>query len=151
MKVQLSKRDLKEILSKFETYNLNISKKDKAEIVDKKIILINDKPFFFLQKSTYIPTLNYIINNNTPIKKITVDKGAIPFVIKGADIMRPGIVDIEQDINQNDYVLIIDQTHKKPLAIGLSLYDSETLKSQTKGKVIKNLHYVGDEIWNYNK
>jgi PUA domain protein len=44
-------------------------------------------------------------------------------------------------------ILIVDERHGKPLAIGLSLCSSEEMKTADRGKVVKNLHYVGDRIW----
>ena len=145
---QLSKKDIKKILMDIPT--APVSKKDKAELLDNKIVLINGKPFFFINDGHYIPTLKLIFDKTTSLglNYITVDKGAISFVIKGADIMRPGITKIDEGISIGDIVIIIDETHSKPLAIGKSLMDSDNLKSSTSGKVIKNLHYVGDEIWN---
>ena len=73
--------------------------------------------------------------------------GAVPFLVKGADAMRPGIVEIEAGINKDDVVAIIDQNHKKPLAVGIALFNTAEMRSLASGKVIKNIHYVGDEIW----
>ena len=143
---QLSKRDIKDILIQLPSAPLSV--KDKVQLLDNKIILVNDKPSFFLKDKSYIPTLKLILRNIFPAKKITVDMGAIPFVIKGADIMRPGISDIDAGINKGDWVVIVDENHKKPLAIGEALMDSEDLKSSKSGKVIRNLHFVGDDIWN---
>jgi len=81
------------------------------------------------------------------LKKITVDMGAIKFVINGADIMRPGITEIEEGIAKDELVVIIDERNKKPLVVGIALYDSAEMKKITSGKVVKNIHYVGDEIW----
>ena len=38
-------------------------------------------------------------------------------------------------------------THKKPLAIGWSLLDGKEMASANKGKGIKTLHWIGDELW----
>ncbi len=43
--------------------------------------------------------------------------------------------------------MIVDEKFNKAIALGLAEMDSEAMKSQTKGKVITNLHYVGDELW----
>jgi len=63
--------------------------------------------------------------------------------------MRPGIVEIEDNINQNDFIMIIDVNNKKPLAVGIALLNSEEMRSATGGKVIKNIHFVGDELWRW--
>ncbi len=73
--------------------------------------------------------------------------GAVKFVTSGADIMRPGIVHIDEGITKDDAVAIVDQTHKKPLAVGIALHSSEEMQKVSSGKVVKNIHYVGDWIW----
>ena len=73
--------------------------------------------------------------------------GAIRFVVNGADIMRPGIVEIEAGIKKDDFVAVVDKNNQKPLAVGIALFSSEEMKAMSSGKVIKNIHYVGDELW----
>jgi PUA domain protein len=75
--------------------------------------------------------------------------GAVKFIINGADIMRPGIKELDQTITKDDFVAIIDINNKKPIAIGLALYSSSKIQTMTTGKVIKNIHYVGDELWKF--
>ena len=72
---------------------------------------------------------------------------AIPFIIKGADIMRPGIKELDE-FEKNEIIVIVDETHQKPLAIGISMFSRSEIKEMDKGKVIKNIHYVGDVTWN---
>lgn len=77
--------------------------------------------------------------------------GAIPYVCAGADVMRPGIKVIEDGIAKDSSVAVIDEKYGKLLAVGIALFDSEEMKKMERGKVIKNIHYVGDWIWNFNK
>jgi PUA domain protein len=44
-------------------------------------------------------------------------------------------------------VVVVDERHQKPLAVGIALYDSETLRNLKHGKTIKNIHWVGDDLW----
>jgi predicted RNA-binding protein (TIGR00451 family) len=44
-------------------------------------------------------------------------------------------------------VWVRDMTHKKPLAVGWALMDGAAMTEGTKGKGIKTLHWVGDELW----
>jgi PUA-domain protein len=139
----------KEINRKLAHYQVELSKKDQVilfEDDDKKIILVNKEPTFFYYNDQILPTLKYLQNHDV-LKKITVDMGAIKFVVNGADIMRPGIVKIEESIEKNDFIVIVDVENKKPLAIGIALLNSEEMQKQESGKSIKNIHYVGDEIW----
>ena len=44
-------------------------------------------------------------------------------------------------------VVIVDEKYSKPIAIGLTEVDSSEMRLMSKGKVVGNLHYVGDELW----
>ena len=78
---------------------------------------------------------------------IIVDKGAVKFVVNGADIMRPGITKIDEGIQKGEIVVILEETHKKPISICVSEASSEELKAMTHGKALKNIHFVGDSVW----
>ena len=149
MKKTLKNKEAKEILIKIkELFNLEFSKKDKFEIQD-KIFLINNEPLFFYYENKLVPTLKLILKNNF-LKKITIDMGAVPYAAKGADMMRPGITKIDDEIEKDQVVSIVDMTHNKPIAIGLSMFSGEEIKEMNKGKVIKNIHHIGDDIWNFS-
>lgn len=138
----------KDISKEIEYFNVEISKKDQVELVEDKykIILLNKKLAFFYFENKVVPTLKLLQENNI-LKKITVDMGAVKFVVNGADVMRPGIVDIESGIVKDELVAVIDKNNKKPLAVGIALFDGKEMKAMNSGKVIKNIHYVGDELW----
>ena len=73
--------------------------------------------------------------------------GAISYICNGADIMAPGVLRIEGQFDVDDFVLIVDERHSKPLAIGTSVLDSQMAKQTKRGRIAKNLHYVGDKLW----
>jgi len=80
-------------------------------------------------------------------KWVEVDHGAIPFLMNGADCMVAGVQAADENIVEGELVWIRDMTHKKPLAIGWSVMSGNEMASATKGKGIKTLHWVGDELW----
>ncbi len=147
---QLSKKDVKEINSKLEerfgVQNF-IDKKSSLELIDDKFLKVDNEIVFFYLDDEIVPTLKQLLKENF-LKKITVDMGAVKFVVKGADIMRPGITEIEEGIKKDSIIVVVDENNQKPLAVGRCLLGSEEIKESSEGKVIKNLHYVGDEIWN---
>ena len=79
---------------------------------------------------------------------VVVDKGAIRFVSNGADIMAPGIVEADPEIKEGDFVIIVEETHRKPLAIGKALMEGQQMVDADSGKAIKSITYVGDKLWN---
>jgi malignant T-cell-amplified sequence len=115
-----------------------------------QVLLIDAKPVFFKTKDAVLPILsaNEILNQ-TP--KVVVDMGAIRHVCNGADIMAPGIVRFEGDFIKGSIVIVADEKHGKPLALGEILYNSAEVKTIKQGVVVKNLHYVSDKVWNFAK
>jgi len=115
-----------------------------------QLILVNCKPLFFKVEETVLPTLFFReIFVHAP--KVVVDMGAIPHVCNGADVMAPGIVRIEGEFSKGDIVLVVDEKHRKPLALGEILYNAENVKNIKQGVVVKNVHFVSDKIWNFAK
>lgn len=150
-KRSLPKREIRDLNSKLADFQLDV--KATVEIVEDTrgtIILEEREPVLLLHQERWFPTLQTLNKKNT-LKKITVDMGAIPYVCSGADVMRPGIKAIEQGIAKDAAVAIVDEKYGKFLAVGISLFDSEEMRKMEKGKAVKNLHYVGDWIWNFGK
>lgn len=115
-----------------------------------QILLINGKPVLFKIGDVILPTLlSNDILAQTP--KVVVDMGAVRFVCNGADVMAPGIVRYEGEFSKGDVVLVVDEKHGKPLALGEILYSSEEAKTVKQGAVVKNFHYVSDKVWNVAK
>ena len=110
-------------------------------LVNKKMLLLDTGDWVF-------PTLQGAIQFPFPERRVVVDAGAIPYVVNGADVMRPGIVSVSDDVKADSPVQIVDERHGKPLAIGIALFNAPDIRARTSGKVCKNIHYVGDEIWN---
>lgn len=112
-----------------------------------EIFVINGKPLFARLDDELFPTL--VFEEAFPfITKIVVDMGAVPYVCKGADIMAPGILRIEGEYEENDLLLIVDERHSRPLAMGVALHNSQTTKNMRHGKTVRNIHHVGDRLWN---
>jgi len=149
--MKLTTLNFKEVLKELAQYKIELTKKDLIQLQEEeqKFILINKEPAFFYLQNKPLPLLKYLQHpeHQHILKKITIDMGAIKFIINGADVMRPGITAIEEGIQKDEPVVIIDQTHKKPLAVGIALFSGEEMQKMTSGKVIKNVHYVGDELW----
>jgi len=152
------KREAKNFLGKIsQSLGIEAEKifgsKPRIEVIDtlkNKIYLINGDPLFAMFEDIIFPTL-FFEEYISRLPKVTVDMGAVPHICNGADVMAPGIVEINGDFNEKALVIIIDDRNKRPIAVAQSLFDSEKTRAIKKGKVFKNLHCVGDEIWNLIK
>ncbi|MDH5430266.1 MAG: RNA-binding protein [Nitrosopumilus sp.] len=81
---------------------------------------------------------------------VTVDMGAVKFMCKGANVMRPGIKKFTE-FEKDKLVCIVEESQHKFLAIGKSLVASSELENMEKGEVIKNIHYISDRFWETGK
>lgn len=77
---------------------------------------------------------------------VVVDMGAVRFVCKGANLMRPGITEFGE-FEKGDIVCIRDESQGKYLAVGVATTSSSDAEAAEKGEVLKNLHYVSDAVW----
>ena len=97
----------------------------------------------------YIPFLS----ETETLKKfpnVTVDMGAVKFMCKGANLMRPGIREFS-NFEKNALVCIVEESQHKFLAVGKSVVSSIDLEEMEKGEVLKNLHYISDKFWEIGK
>ena len=108
------------------------------------IYFVNDKPSFWKKDELYLPLL---CGQDVPGPAVVVDEGAVPYITKGADVMRPGIVEFVGDFKKGGVVLVRSVKLKFPIAVGLALYDKEEMEQMEKGKVVKNLHHLGDRLF----
>lgn len=148
----LKKKRIKEIKQELGEYGSLINNKSSVEVLETdeyNYILVNSEPYIIMIDDKPYPTLKAILaNEDLKNKTVVVDMGAVRFVTNGADIMSPGIVEADDDIVPGDVVVIVDVNNHKPLAIGESLISGPEMVESSKGKAIKSLHFVGDDIWN---
>jgi PUA domain protein len=122
--------------------------KKKVEIVEldsgEEIISVDDEPFLFKSHGEILPALKAL--DRIELKRVVVDMGAVPHIVNGADVMAPGIAYADEKIAVHEVVVIVDEKYEKPIAIGKALVRGTMMKGP-KGKVVENLHHVGDKIW----
>jgi PUA-domain protein len=150
MKEKDSKKFFQDVSNIFHAnFEQLLGKKIRIEINETEnaeIFFFNGKPLVARSNGDIFPTLSFQ-ELFSVFPKIVVDMGAVPYVCKGADVMAPGIVSVNGEFEENDIVIVVDERHSKPLAVGLALLSTENMKTVTGGKIVKNLHYVGDKLW----
>jgi len=116
---------------------------DEAQIITGdgiKILKINNEYLPFLSE---IKTLEKFPN-------VVVDMGAVKFMCKGANVMRPGIKKFSE-FEKDKIVCIIEESQHKFLAVGKAMVSSSELENMEKGEIVENLHYVSDKFWEAGK
>ena len=128
---------------------MHIAGKSRVElepVKDGEVVFVDGEPLAFRRKKDLIPVL---VNSATldGLPKVVVDMGAVPHVVGGADVMAPGVRKVHGEFAANQIIVVVDENHGKYLAVGKALVESNALQDARKGKVIENLHYVGDAVW----
>ena len=116
---------------------------DDAQIIvgkEIKILKIDDDYLPFLSETEMLKKF----------PNVMVDTGAIKFMCKGANLMRPGIKKFTE-FEKDDLVCIMEESHHKFLAVGKAMVSSSELENMEKGEVLKNLHYISDKFWEVGK
>jgi PUA-domain protein len=149
---RLKEREVKELANDLKT-RFHDDFFDASAIVDVgtleefTVVLVDDSIDFMLHDNKLVFTLLGLNKYQPKTNFVVVDMGAVVFIIKGADVMAPGITDADSMIQKDDLVWICDEKHRKPLAVGIAMMSGEDMKTKKPGKAVKTLHYVGDRLW----
>ena len=127
-------------IKNLQTYVIDSNKR---LLVGNKIIAVQLAPDLIIPHLAQHELLNHFAS-------VEVDMNAVKFVCNGANIMRPGITDFTT-FKESEIVLVKDQTHKKELAVCISLVNDENARKMEKGVVLNNVHHIGDIYWEMKK
>ncbi|HMK16286.1 MAG TPA: RNA-binding protein [Methanomicrobiales archaeon] len=124
---------------------------DRVELAEMEapfqLYLVDRKPLLMRRDGWVFPTVRGAIERPFDRRTIAVDMGAVPFLAKGADVMRPGVVSVTDDVKKGSPAIVVDERHRKPLAVVVALLDGPAIRAEAKGKMAKTIHHVGDLLW----
>mmetsp|Transcript_19965 Transcript_19965/g.51488 ORF Transcript_19965/g.51488 Transcript_19965/m.51488 type:complete len:92 (-) Transcript_19965:280-555(-) len=84
------------------------------------------------------------------LPKYRVDRGAIRFVLSGANIMAPGLTSAGgemDDVPADTVVGIFAEGKEHALAIGVTMLSTKEIRESNKGVAVENTHYLNDGLW----
>ena len=119
------------------------------QILDDAQIITGDGLKILKVDEDYLPFLSEI-KMLEKFPTVTVDMGAVKFMCKGANLMRPGIKKFTE-FEKDQIVCIVEESQHKFLAVGKSLVSSSELETMEKGEIINNMHYISDRFWETGK
>lgn len=119
------------------------------QILDDAQIITGDGLKILKVDEDYLPFLSEI-KMLERFPAVTVDMGAVKFMCKGANLMRPGIKKFTE-FEKDQIVCIVEESQHKFLAVGKSLVSSSELETMEKGEIINNMHYISDRFWETGK
>lgn len=123
---------------------------DKIQLysVDNEVVL-------FQHFDDLIPTLKVVHKYPDQFPRVQVDRGAIKFVLSGANIMCPGLTskgaDLPTPLEKDQIVTIYAEGKENALAVGKLLMSTEDIKNINKNIGVELLHYLGDGLWNFTE
>jgi len=149
----ISKSETSKILEQMKAqWKIDIPKQKNIkthDVNEKGVIITGDEMTAIKIGDDILPFLDDIpILEKFPY--VTVDMGAVKFVCKGANVMRPGIKKFS-DFENGEIVCIVEESQNKFLAVGKAKMSSKEAEDANKGEVIKNMHYISDDFWESKK
>ncbi|MEM2122797.1 MAG: PUA domain-containing protein [Candidatus Bathyarchaeia archaeon] len=113
-----------------------------------RLLIVDGSPLIFEVGDFMVPTLRFEkALNGLPM--VTVDMGAVPHICRGADVMAPGVKSVEGSFEESGIVRVVDERYGKALCVGAALASSSEFNRVSRGRLVKNLHYVGDDVWRF--
>lgn len=107
--------------------------------------------FYRQREGPYFPALRLIHQYPDIAPTMQVDRGAIKFVLSGANIMCPGLTSpggrVPDEIEAEQVVTIMAEDKQHALAIGLTKLSGKDMKGINKGIAVENIHYLNDGLW----
>ncbi|MCS7097185.1 MAG: DUF1947 domain-containing protein [Candidatus Methanomethylicia archaeon] len=163
LKNKETKKLLSRVCSRYPLLYQNIITKHQEIYVENvildniKVYVIKGEPILIeMENELLFPTISLLNNIGIEEKKsilpcVIIDQGALPRIVNGADIMVPGIIEVIGSFHENEIIQVLECSYNMTIAIGKTIYSSDVICTMKHGKVIKNIHYVGDKIWKIMK
>ncbi len=153
----LSKRDAANLVKRLRRFSwgslIGVEKPKKAlKIEGEGFTLYKLENLLLCEKNEVIfPTVHEEYNAEIlrDLPTIIVDMGAVPHIVNGADVMRPGVREFRGKFKQGEILVVRDERNLKSLAITIALKDLDECISLKKGKIAENLHHANDKIWKF--
>jgi PUA domain protein len=148
-----SKHDSRDYIEKVQQSSgivLDVPKSAQVEVIepdDGIRFLVVDGRFTFVEMNGSI--LPFVGSRTLMglLPSVYIDDGAVKYILKGADVMRPGISKFDEWGEKEKLVVVRDEGKARGLAVGRSLVTSAEMTGMAKGNCVKNLHYAGDRAW----
>lgn len=121
------------------------------------VYCVQKLPLIFELEQKMYPTVYMLWSFPSILPSFTIWPQVYDRLAAGADLMLPGIVLKGQlhvkaygNLQKGEAVAVNMTTNKAPVAVGLTALSSfDMYMAAQRGKAVKILHFVGDELWSY--
>ena len=116
--------------------------------------LDNNALFFQHMDDAIIPHLRIVHQYPQCFKTVGIDRGAIRFVLSGANLAAPGLTstggrlpEADEAIQEGEVVAVMAEGKEEACLVGQLKMGTEEIKDKKKGIVMDQGHYLGDGLW----
>ena len=102
-----------------------------------------------------IPHLKVVHKFPDCFSQISIDRGAIRFVLSGASLMAPGLTsagghlpDKDAQLKEGEISVVMAEGKEEACLVGQLKMGTEDIKEKKKGLAMEGGHYLGDGLWN---
>jgi len=150
------KAKVKDLYPSIEPYlDAILPKKESIVLIKCKehieILAVKGELIFFRQRDgPWYPTLKLLHKYPFMLTHEQVDKGAIRFVLSGANIMCPGLTSPGAkmtEVDQDTTVAVMAEGKEHAVSIGITKMSTAEISEKNKGIGIENIHYLNDGLW----
>ncbi|KAL7271747.1 translation machinery-associated protein 20 [Rhizina undulata] len=139
-----------------------IPKKSQLELIkapDRMSLYVLDHDVIFFQHfdDAPIPHLRIIHKFPQCFPTVQIDRGAIRFVLSGAQLMCPGLTSpgaklpsADEKIDAGTVVAINAEGKENACMVGVLKMGTEEIKSVNKGVGVETFHHLGDGLWKFD-
>ena len=124
-----------------------------------QLLLVNSECVFYSHRDgPYLPCLHTLYKYPGFMTKVQVDKGAIRHILRGSDVMCPGLTSAGgslpdetaengNKLNAGQPVAIYCEGKTNPVAVGLLKMSISDIKEKNEGICIHETHHLDDGLW----
>ena len=150
----VSKHDSRELIAEIERsagIHLEVPRSAQVEILEpdeeSKFVIIDGR-FTFVSGSEggYLPFVGSADAVGL-FPSVTIDEGALKYIVKGADVMRPGITKYDDWGEAGKLVVVREEKKGRAAAVGRAAVASSEMAGLKKGNCVKSVHHAGDKFW----
>ena len=117
-----------------------------------QLVVVNNEVIFYNQMNgPFYPTLRLLHKYPAMMPRMQCDKGAVRFVLGGANIMCPGFTSaggfVAESIGNETPVAVYAEGKQHAMAIGITKMSRGDIHSINKGIAVETVHYLMDGLW----
>lgn len=119
-----------------------------------QLYVVDNQILFYQQFHDLIPALRVVHKYPDAFPRVQVDRGAIKFVLSGANIMCPGLTSAGAKLPDEDWpvdqiVTVYAEGKENAMAVGKLSMSINDIKTINKDTGVELYEYLGDGLWHF--